>query len=166
MPVKGRRRCHQAASREHDLDHSAVAFALPPKPIDILAPMRKQCPWASLLAAVLPLCLAAQDKPCKPTVAGHLDVFSLASATLHTTRNVRVWLPPGYNDPANAAKKYPVLYLLDGESAFDACTAFKHDEVHADETLTELIASGRIPPVIAVGIDSASPILADGKSKG
>ena len=37
---------------------------------------------------------------------------------------MRVWLPPGYNDPDNAKRKYPTLYLLDGQTAFDECTAF------------------------------------------
>ncbi len=43
------------------------------------------------------------------------------SATFRNIRNLRVWLPPGYNDPGNVTKKYPVLYILDGKSAFDAC---------------------------------------------
>jgi predicted alpha/beta superfamily hydrolase len=30
------------------------------------------------------------------------------------TRQVNVLLPDEYADPANAAKRYPVLYLLDG----------------------------------------------------
>ncbi len=34
-----------------------------------------------------------------------------------------------------------------------------HDELHADETLTDLITSGQIPPVVAVAIDNASDIL-------
>ena len=99
------------------------------------------------------------QKPCKHTVVGHLETVQLTSTVFHNTRNLYVWLPPGYGDPANAQKKYPVLYLFDGASAFDACTAFLHDELHADETLTDLITSGKIPPVIAVGIENASDIL-------
>jgi len=101
----------------------------------------------------------AQEKPCKSTVTGHLEIFPIVSGTFHNTRNLRVWLPPGYNDPANAAMKYPVLYILDGNSAFDACTAYLHEEMHVDETLTELITSGRIPPLIAVGVDNGSDII-------
>jgi predicted alpha/beta superfamily hydrolase len=73
-----------------------------------------------------------------------------------------VWVPPGYNDPANAAQKYKVLYLLDGQDAFDACTAEDHVEMHADETLTRLITAGKIEPIIAVGVDSGSQIGPDG----
>lgn len=110
--------------------------------------------------ALVSVCILAEERPCNPTVTGHLDIFPIVSATFHNTRDLRVWLPPGYDDPANAAKKYPVLYLLDGKGAFDACTAYLHEEMRADETLTELITSGRIPPLIAVGIDNGSDIIA------
>lgn len=69
-------------------------------------------------------------------------------------RAVRVWLPPGFD----RAAKHPVLYILDGASAFDACTAFRHEELSADETLTSLIQARKIPPVIAVGIDNGSDV--------
>ncbi len=121
--------------------------------------MRNQVPLAALLLAFAASCLSAQEKPCTSTVTGHLEIIPLASRTFHNHRNLRVWLPPGYEDPASSQKKYPVLYILDGNSAFDACTAFAHDELHADETLTTLITSGKIPPLIAVGIDNGSDIL-------
>jgi predicted alpha/beta superfamily hydrolase len=121
--------------------------------------MRRQARLAALLLPLTPVCLLAQETPCKATVTGHLEIFPLVSATFRNTRSLRVWLPPGYDDPGNVTKKYSVLYILDGKSAFDACTAFLHDEMRADETLTELITSGSIPPLIAVGIDNASDIL-------
>lgn len=99
------------------------------------------------------------QQPCKPTVVGHLETIQLTSNVLHNTCNLCVWVPPGYGDPRNAQKRYPVLYLFDSASAFDSCTAFLHDELHAGETLTGLITSGKMPPVIAVGIDNASDIL-------
>jgi enterochelin esterase-like enzyme len=109
--------------------------------------------------ALFPISILAEEMPCKPTVTGHLDVFPIVSATFHNTRNLRVWLPPGYDDPANATKKYPVLYLLDGDSLFDECTAYLHEELHIDETLTALITSGKIPPLIAVGVDNGSDVI-------
>ncbi len=112
----------------------------------------------TLTVLALPVC-AQNPQPCKATVTGQLETIPLTSQVFHNTRNLYVWLPPGYSDPANAQKKYPVLYILDGASAFDACTAFHHDELHADETLTDLMTSGKIPPLIAVGIDNASDIL-------
>jgi predicted alpha/beta superfamily hydrolase len=68
---------------------------------------------------------------------------------------VRVWLPPGYGDPANPPRKYASLYLLDGQTVFDECTAFKGEhELQVDETVTRLIDQHKIPPIIVVGIDS------------
>lgn len=98
----------------------------------------------------------AQEKPCTPTVVGQLEIMPLTSRVFHNTRMLRVWLPPGYGDAANAGKKYKVLYLLDGQSLFDGCTAFMHEEMRADETLTELITAKKIEPMIVVGVDNGS----------
>jgi enterochelin esterase-like enzyme len=93
-----------------------------------------------------------QQNPCKSTVVGSLEIINLTSQVFHNTRKLRVWLPPQFSP----SRKYPVLYVLDGASAFDACTAVNHQELGVDETLTELITAGKIPPLIAVGIDNAS----------
>jgi hypothetical protein len=98
---------------------------------------------------------AFAQQPCRPTVEGRLETFTLTSRVFHDTRTIRVWLPPAY-DPA---RKYPVLYIPDGASAFDACTAFRGQELRADETLSELIAAGQVPPLIAVGIDNGSDVV-------
>lgn len=101
--------------------------------------------------------VAQQPEPaCTPTVVGHLDILPLTSKIFHNERKLRVWLPPGYDDAANAQKKYPVLYMLDGQDVFDVCTSFGHEEQRVDETLTELITAGKIQPVIAVGVDNGS----------
>ncbi len=36
--------------------------------------------------------------------------------------SVPVWLPAGYDDVTEATKKYPTLYILDGQNAFEQCT--------------------------------------------
>ena len=65
-------------------------------------------------------------------------------------------VPPGYDAPGNAARHYPVLYLLDGQNLFDACLSeVSHREWGVDETVYRLIASHAIPPMIVVGIDHA-----------
>ena len=93
-----------------------------------------------------------------------MDVFPLVSRLFHNTRMLRVWLPPGYGDAANATKKYKVMYMLDGQSLFDACTAFMHEEMRADETLTELIMAGKMEPIIVVGVDNGSVENAKGEN--
>jgi predicted alpha/beta superfamily hydrolase len=71
------------------------------------------------------------------------------SRHLEHDRTVVVYLPPSYD--ANAATRYPVLYLHDGQNVFDAATSFA-DEWHVDETAQALITVGDIQPIIVVGI--------------
>ena len=67
---------------------------------------------------------------------------------------VSVWLPPGYE---TSATRYPVLYMQDGQNLFDAATdratSWDRHVWGIDTVAAELIAAGRIPPVIIVGVD-------------
>jgi predicted alpha/beta superfamily hydrolase len=110
----------------------------------------------TVVLGVLTALACAQNPPCKSTVTGALEIVELTSKIFGNTRNLRVWLPPGYSDAANTSKRYPVLYMLDGQNLFDACTAF--DKVHEwqiDETITRLVSDGKVMPLIVVGIDNA-----------
>ncbi len=69
-------------------------------------------------------------------------------------RDLIVWLPPGYDDAANADRDYAVLYLLDGQNIFDKAPGVPA-EWQADETAARLIAEGKIEPLIIVGIPHA-----------
>lgn len=83
-------------------------------------------------------------------VTGRLVIHErVESKSLVATRNVSVWLPPGYE---NSTDRYPVLYLQDGQNLFDAATAAFGVEWRADETATQLIADKKITPVILVGV--------------
>ena len=99
---------------------------------------------------------SAQVK-CEPTVTGSLRIEAMPSATYGDTRTIRIWLPSGYNPEANAKERYPVLYMFDGQTLFDSCTAFSGEqELQIDETVTRLIQDSKIPPMIIVGMDSNS----------
>jgi predicted alpha/beta superfamily hydrolase len=90
------------------------------------------------------------------SVVGDLQILPLSSKVFHNTRMLRVWLPPGYNDPDHRSERYPVLYLNDGQDLFDACTSvFNAEEWGVDETATALIQSHKVSPLIIVGIDNA-----------
>jgi len=107
------------------------------------------------IVAPFGLSSAGAQTPCRSTVIGDLHVDQFASQTYQRQQTVRVWVPPGYGDASNADRKYKVLYLLDGQTAFDECTAFRGEhELQVDETVTRLIAEHRIVPIIVVGIDS------------
>jgi enterochelin esterase-like enzyme len=98
----------------------------------------------------------APTQACKSTVTGTLELIPLESKVFANKRFLRVWLPPGYSDPVAASKRYPVLYIFDGQLLFDRCTSQPFpDEWHVDETMTDLIVKKRVEPLIVVGIDNA-----------
>jgi len=90
------------------------------------------------------------------SATGDLRLHQFHSRVFHNTRFLRVWLPPAYDDPANAGRRYPVLYLNDGQNLFEAETSFTGVEWQADETADRLIREGAIPPMIIVGLDNAA----------
>lgn len=95
------------------------------------------------------------EQACKSTVAGELHIEHFESKMYGAQMTLRVWLPPGYADAANTNRKYPTLYMFDGQTLFDECTAFHGEhELQIDETVTKLIGQHEIPSLIVVGIDS------------
>ncbi len=84
---------------------------------------------------------------------GKLEIVKdFASPQLKNSRALRIWLPPSYAE--NPAKRYPVLYMHDGQNLFDAKTASFGTEWGIDETMNRLIAMGKADEVIVVGIDN------------
>src|SRR6185369_17592315 len=91
------------------------------------------------------------------TLNGHIQILrDFRSAVLDNARQITVYLPPDYFEPAADTRRYPVLYMHDGQNLFDQATAFipGHDW-GLDEAAEILIAEGRIAPLIIVGIDHA-----------
>jgi predicted alpha/beta superfamily hydrolase len=82
------------------------------------------------------------------TVAGHLRQLSgVYSPQLDNTRDIFVYLPPSYHH--NAQRRYPVIYMHDGQNLFDQTVSFG-DEWQVDETLQGLANEGL--EAIVVGI--------------
>lgn len=86
---------------------------------------------------------------------GDLRLHEFSSRIFRNTRLLRVWLPPGYDDPANSDQIYPVLYLNDGQNLFESATSFTGVEWGVDETADRMIRDGFVSPVIVVGLDNA-----------
>lgn len=72
-----------------------------------------------------------------PAIAG--DYFSIASKATSLTYHIYIRYPQGYAD--DAAKRYPVVYLLDGDSAFPLL-ASQHLFLTIDDKLPEAIIVG------------------------
>lgn len=71
------------------------------------------------------------------------------SAVLGIPRHVEVWLPPGYD--RSGSRRYPVLYMSDGQNLFDPRIANTGVDWGVDEAVVRLVERGVIPPVIVVG---------------
>lgn len=93
----------------------------------------------ALLAAAPPV--AAQSEPT-PIIIG--QSYALPSTVMGATREINVWLPPGY---AESEARYPVLYLLDGGTTWQ--------DFHHISGLAQLgTVNGTTRDVIVVGIAS------------
>lgn len=79
-------------------------------------------------------------------------VEGFESPQLNNKRALRIYLPPSYQE--NKRKRYPVLYMHDGQNLFDAKTAAFGVEWGVDETINRLIAAGKMDEIIVVGIDN------------
>ncbi|MBI1258970.1 MAG: esterase, partial [Chloroflexi bacterium] len=76
----------------------------------------------------------------RPSVAGTLLVWSdFYSPQLDNQRDVLVYLPPSY---ANSERRYPVLYMQDGQNLFDSGVSFAGVEWGVDETMEKLAGEG------------------------
>lgn len=82
-------------------------------------------------------------------------IHRFESGVFGNVRYLRVFLPAGYDDPANATRRYPVLYLNDGQSVFAAMPVPGHSSWRVERTVDSLVKHGVIPPLIVVGIDNA-----------
>lgn len=75
---------------------------------------------------------------------------------LARARRVWLYLPPDYE---STDRRYPVLYMHDGQNVFDAATAYA-EEWGVDEALDTLHAEGD-PGVIVVAVDNGQELRAD-----
>ncbi len=97
--------------------------------------------WKDLDFSPLPL-----DQRITGTVRSHPQVPGNGIKP----RDVLVWLPPSYT--TELEKRYPVLYMHDGQQVFDPTTATHQVDWGVDENVTALIEQKRIREPIVVAI--------------
>lgn len=73
------------------------------------------------------------------------STFTIESTHVEETRVINVWTPSSY---AESDKPFPILYMLDG--------GINEDFPHIANTVAALIAEGRIPNLILVGIENTN----------
>src|SRR6266566_33213 len=87
----------------------------------------------------------------KHTLTGNIKRHrAFRSRILGNRRDVLVYLPRRYR--RFSRRRYPVLYLQDGQNVFDAATSFAGVEWGVDETAERLIQKKLIEPHIIVAI--------------
>ncbi len=101
-----------------------------------------------LLTALLFSCKQSPQKETtsgKPAAIKHIATFQ----SVHVgPRSIAIWTPPDYDE----SKKYPVIYVHDGQMLFDSSMTWNKQEWHLDETMTRLILENKIKEAIVVGI--------------
>ena len=106
--------------------------------------------WATLRVACVTLSIlsAARARAGAPAGGGRwLLASSPLAASGQGMRDTRVWLPPSYDLPEAASRRYPVIVFLHG---WPGAEGNWPGQGRAGETLGALIAAGRIPEVIGL----------------
>jgi alpha-glucosidase len=92
----------------------------------------------------------SSKQPTKSTAGKNVTIIDTAFFIPQLNRSRRIWvyLPPTYN---SSKKKYPVLYIHDGQNVFDDATSFS-GEWGVDEAVDTL--GPKTKECIVVGIDN------------
>ncbi len=90
----------------------------------------------------------AQEAP-RRTISKNVQVVDtdFLIPQLKRTRRIWIYLPEGYIE--NEQKRYPVIYMQDGQNLFDEATAYA-----GEWAIDEFMDSTLLPPCIIVGIDN------------
>lgn len=92
----------------------------------------------------------SQVPEAKRSVTGKVESYSDFDSKLIDKRNIDVWLPPSYGKERD--KKYPVIYMHDGQNLFDPSLSYSKVDWGIDETMTRLIESNEVREAIVVGV--------------
>lgn len=105
---------------------------------------------------ILGMCMAATcgiamgADPIQNPDCGIIERVRMMAPQLNDSIDIDVWLPCNYD----AGKKYPVLYMHDGQNLFDSATTWNHQAWEMDRTSCQLIDADIVNPYIIVGIHS------------
>lgn len=103
--------------------------------------------------------------------SGHIERVAPRPSAFVAPRELQVWLPPGY--ASEPQRRYPVLYLHDGQNVFDHAAAGAEWQV--DEAAQRGVLAGELAPMIIVAVASGEtrvldytpvPVQRDGETMG
>ena len=100
---------------------------------------------------VLPLALVATTAAAQPLpqpASGRVERLADFPSKNVAPRHVDVWLPADYSD----AKRYAVVYMMDGQMLFDARLTWNRQAWAADAALARLVKDGKAADTLIVGV--------------
>ncbi|MCB2154710.1 hypothetical protein KQI84_07460 [bacterium] len=88
-------------------------------------------------------------EPLASEIPGKLMYWlNMESKYLKPDRHVAIWLPPSYE--TEPERRYPVLYMHDGQNVFEPRTSTAGVDWGADEKIAQLAGEGIMPEMIVV----------------
>ena len=105
----------------------------------------------ALAGALLALALAAcASVPPAPAGEGRFVEWERLEAEGLPDQRVTIWLPPEYDSARG--KRFPVLYMHDGQNLFDPAKTHYGKAWQVDDVLRAMVAAGEAEPHIVVGV--------------
>ncbi len=131
-----------------NLDHAAKVTRADASLFVLADGRHAQASWARMLPVFLRWAYAVHAPPLNAT--GTTESWQGVPSRYVGARDVDVWLPPSYGrDPA---RRYPVLYMHDGQNLFDPALGYTGVDWDIDGAMTRLIERGAVREAIVVGI--------------
>ncbi len=115
----------------------------------------EQATWAKMLPSFLRWAHAVHAPPLNAT--GATESWHRVPSRHVDARDVDVWLPPSYG--REPERRYPVLYMHDGQNLFDPSLSYTGIDWDIDGAMTRLIEAGDVGPgnireAIVVGVSN------------
>lgn len=131
-----------------NLDHAAKGTRADASLYVLPGGEHRQRSWARMLPVFLRWAYALHAPALNAT--GTTESWQRVPSRHVGARDVDVWLPPSYGrDPA---RRYPVLYMHDGQNLFDPALSYTGTDWDVDGAMTRLIERGEIREAIVVGV--------------
>lgn len=131
-----------------NLDHAGGATRADAALYVLPGGRHEQASWARMLPQFLRWAYAVRAPALQAT--GRVDGYQGVPSAFVAARDVDVWLPPGYAE--HPERRYPVLYMHDGQNLFDPALSYTGVDWDVDGTMTRLIAQEEVRDAIVVGI--------------
>lgn len=131
-----------------NLDHAAKATRADASLFVLAGGKHEQASWAAMLPQFLRWAYAVHAPPLNAT--GSTESWQRMPSRYVGARDVDVWLPPSYGKDPD--KRYPVLYMHDGQNLFDPSLGYTGVDWDIDGAMTRLIEAGEIREAVVVGV--------------